>query len=176
MKETRFSLLVALALIIMGVSLRLVPHPADFAPIGAIAIFGGAMLPRKLAVWVPLLAMVVSDAIIGFYDIMPIIWGCYALIALASIFWLKRPTLLRGAVLTVSASVFFFVVSNFAVWVSSGMYAHTWSGLAECYTMALPFFRNTVLSDLIYTAAFFGVFALAKTAAKNRLYVAKQEA
>jgi hypothetical protein len=161
MKERRVQLIIALCLIIMGVSLRLLPHPANFAPVTAIAIFGGAVLPRKLALWVPLLAMIVSDAVIGFYSTMYITWGCFALIALASSLWLKKPTLIKGGIVTLCSSLFFYVATNFAVWVSSGMYPHTWSGLVNCYVMAVPFFRNTLLSDVIYTSLLFGVYALA---------------
>jgi len=165
---------IALCLIVIGVSLRLLPHPANFAPIAAISIFGGSVLPRKLAVWVPLVAMMLSDVVIGLYSLMPVIWGCYALIALASSLWLRQPTLLKGAVLTVSSSVFFFVVTNFAVWLASGMYPHSWSGIVACYTLAVPFFRNTLLSDAIYTSALFGVYALATAQSKKLLKVASQ--
>jgi hypothetical protein len=162
---------VALSLILLAVSLRVLPHPANFAPMGAVAIFAGAVLPRKTALWISLLAIVISDAIIGFYDMMPVTWVCFGLIALASSTWLKKPTFVKGVVVTVSSSLFFFIVTNFAVWVQSGMYAHTWRGIAECFTMALPFFRNTVASDLFYTAVLFGVFAFA-THAQTRKQVA----
>jgi len=175
MKENHFTYAVALLLIALGVSMRLLPHPANFAPIAAMAIFGGAVLPRKQAVWVPLAAMIVSDAIIGFYTMMPVTWACYALIALASSYWLKKPTIMKGAVLTLTASLFFFVVTNFAVWLSGGMYTHTWSGLAQCYAMAVPFFRNTAASDILYTAALFGVLAASKSAAQNWLKTAVQK-
>jgi hypothetical protein len=160
-KTNRFQLLVALCLIAIGVTLRLLPHPANFAPIAAIAIFGGAVLPRRFAIWVPLGAMVLSDLVIGFYGTMWVTWACYGLIAAASGHWLRKPTVARGLMITVSSSLFFFVVTNFAVWASSGMYAHTWVGLVHCYVMALPFFRNTAASDLFYTAALFGLYAFA---------------
>ncbi len=159
MKDKHLQTSVAILLIAIGVSLRLLPHPANVAPIAAIAIFGGAVLPRRAAVWVPLGAMIASDLVIGFYDMMFVTWACYALIALASSYWFRKPTILKGVALTLSSSLFFFVVTNFAVWVSSGMYAHSWSGFISCYTMALPFFRNTLASDLFYTATLFGVFA-----------------
>ena len=160
-KKSTLNLAVATALIGLAVGLRLLPHPANFAPVAAVAIFGGAILPRRLAIWVPLLAMAASDLVIGFYNTMPVTWGCYALIALASSYWLKKPSVLRGTSLTMSASLFFFVVTNFSVWLWSSMYTHTWSGLILCYSLALPFFRNTALSDIIYTAALFGTYALA---------------
>lgn len=176
MKLSRIQLIIALCLICIGISLRLLPHPANFAPVTAIALFGGSVLPRKLAIWVPLLAMIVSDAIIGFYSIMFVTWGCFALIALASSVWLKKPTLIRGAVVTASSSVFFYVTTNFAVWLTSGMYAHTWAGLVNCYVMAIPFFRNTLLSDAIYTAALFGLYAFAVHRAAALLKTLKQTA
>jgi hypothetical protein len=152
---------IALSLIALAVVLRVLPHAANFAPMGAVAIFAGAVLPRKIALWVPLVAIITSDAIIGFYSMMPVTWACFVLVALASSTWLKKPTFLKGAVVTVSSSLFFFGVTNFAVWVQSGMYAHTWRGLVECFTMALPFFRNTAASDIVYTTALFSVFGLA---------------
>lgn len=167
MKAGRVYVAIALVLIAVGVSMRLLPHPANFAPIAAIAIFGGAVLPRKLAVWVPLGAMVVSDLFLGMHDTILVTWGCYALIALASSHWLRKPNLLRGVALTVGSSVSFFVVTNFAVWVVSGMYAHTWAGLAQCYYMALPFFRGTIAGDVVYTAVLFGIYALASLTVRN---------
>jgi len=161
MKEKHLVTLIALSLIAVGVMMRLLPHPANFAPIAAIAIFGGAVLPKKAAVWVPLGAMMVSDAFIGFYSLMPLIWACYLIIALASSHWLRPATLAKGVLVTVSSSVFFYAVTNFGVWLTSGMYAHNWAGIVSCYTLALPFFRNTFLSDAFYTALLFGVYALA---------------
>ena len=158
----RVELLIALVLIGLGAGARLVPHPANFAPVTAIALFGGAVLPRRWAVWVPLAVMIASDLFIGFYDIMPIVWACYVVIALASSTWLRRPSLLKGAALTVGASIFFFMVTNFAVWAFGGMYAHTVDGLAQCYVLALPFLRSSLLSDLLYTGLLFGALHYAR--------------
>jgi hypothetical protein len=180
MKLERLHIAVALGLIAAAVGLRLLPHPANFAPVAAVAIFGGAVLPVRAAVAVPLAAMMLSDAVIGFYDVMPITWVCYVLIALASSLWLRgsngwsRRGLMRGAAVTLGASVFFFVATNFAVWVASGMYTHTWAGFVQCYYMALPFFRNTLASDLVYTAGLFGVFGWVSLAARKHLRAAVQ--
>jgi len=175
-KKSNLNFTIAVGLILLAVSLRLLPHPANFAPVAAVAIFGGAVLPRRLAVWVPFVAMALSDLVIGFYNIMPVTWGCYVLIALASSYWLRKPGFLRGVSLTLSSSLFFFAVTNFAVWLWSSMYAHTWSGLAQCYTMALPFFRNTALSDLFYTATLFAVYVLATKAGVRLLAVGAKSA
>lgn len=156
-----YPLVIALGLIATGVTMRLLPHPANFAPITAIAIFGGSVLPKKVSIWIPLGAMVVSDAIIGFYALMPLIWACYVAIALASSRWLRPATLGRGVKFTLASSLFFFLVTNFGVWVTSGMYAHSWAGLTNCYVLALPFFRNSFLSDICYTGALFSAYVLA---------------
>jgi hypothetical protein len=165
-----YQLGVAAALIVLCVLLRVVPHPANFAPITAMALFAGAVLPRRLALLAPLLAIIISDTIIGWYDIMPITWACFALITLASSVWLKGHIAARGLPITLSASLFFFAATNFAVWLSGSMYPLTWSGLERCFTLALPFFRNTALSDLVYTAALFGVYALASQAGRRLLH------
>lgn len=152
---------IALALISLAVVLRILPHPANFAPVAAVAIFGGAILPRRLAIWTPVAAMVASDLIIGLHNLILVTWGCYALIALASSRWLKRPSFKKGMGLTLGSSLFFFFATNFAVWIWSGMYEHTFKGLSQCFAMALPFFRGTALSDLVYTGALFGAYYLA---------------
>ena len=161
MTEKRLNIAIVVALIALGALLRVLPHPANFAPVAAIAIFGGAMLPRRYGILAPLAAMVVSDVVIGFHNLIPVTWGSYVLIALVSGIWMKKRTLTRGITLTLSASIFFYVVTNFAVWVTSGMYAHTLSGLMSCYIMALPFFRNTLLSDMLFTASLFGLYWVA---------------
>lgn len=171
----RFQSFTALALISFAIVLRLLPHPANFAPVAAISIFGGAVLPRKAALLVPLGAMLVSDMFIGFYDIMPVTWGCYLLIALASSLWLRKPTIMRGAGLAVASSLLFFIVTNLAVWIWSGMYVHDWHGLAQCYALALPFLRNTMLSDIAYTALLFGMYELAHSMASKRTTVIAHE-
>lgn len=161
MKNPTVNILLAVCLVLIVIGLRLAPHPANFAPVAAAAIFGGALLPRRYALSVPLGAMIISDLIIGLHPLVAVTWGSFGLIALASNRWLHGGNLKKGALLTLGSSVFFFVVTNFAVWVQSGMYAHTWSGLVRCYTMALPFFRNTILGDVFYTAALFLVYAMA---------------
>ena len=161
MKSSTLNTVIAITLVLLGVVLRVLPHPANFAPIAAIAIFGGAVLPRKLAVLVPLGAMILSDAVIGFHNLILVTWGCYAFIALMSHMMLKKRSITTTGVFAVSSSLLFFSVTNFAVWVWSGMYTHTLAGLSQCFILALPFFRNTLLSDIIYTAVLFGLYAFA---------------
>jgi hypothetical protein len=168
MNRDRLNFGIALCLVILAAAIRLLPHPDNFAPIAAVAIFGGALLPRRYALTVPLAAMVLTDLVIGMHDLILVTWGSYLLIALASNAWLKKPSLKRGVFLTLGSSLFFFATTNFAVWLFDGMYPHTLAGLAECFTLALPFFRNTLMSDAVYTAGLFGIYALSTARGERR--------
>lgn len=167
--NNKLDIAIALGLIGLAVLLRLLPHAANFAPIASVAIFAGAVLPRRYAILTPVTAMVLSDLVIGLHDLILVTWGCYALIALASSVWLQKRTFMRGAALTLGSSVFFFLITNFAVWAQGTMYPLTLAGLSQCFTLALPFFRATFTSDIFYTATLFGTYTLATNLGK-RLY------
>jgi hypothetical protein len=155
------SLLIAVILILIGVTLRLVPHIPNFAPIGAIALFGGAVLGKRIALWLPLVAMLISDSIIGFYSGIEFTWLGFLLIAVFGMVLSKRGFFARVTLGAIGTGVIFFAVSNFGVWLTSGMYTHTLAGFVQCYYMALPFYRMTFLSDMFYSAAIFGVYEAA---------------
>lgn len=156
--------LVALVLVLIGVSLRLLPHPPNFAPIAAIALFGGVYLSRKKALLLPILAMAVSDVFIGYYEfsLMIFVYGSFLACVLLGL-WLKKHkkwhTVLGSSLL---AALIFFFLTNFAVWLFTPWYPKTISGLIQCYLMALPFFRNTLFGNLFYVSCFFGAYELAK--------------
>ena len=156
------------AFIILGVLSRLVPHPANFAPIAGLALFGGTYLRKRDAVVVPLLTMLVSDLFLsGYYGpTMFYVYGSFILIGLIGL-WLRNHKN-TGTVISASlvSSFLFFLVTNFGVWMGN-WYPHTLAGLAETYTAAIPFFRNTILGDLFYTGFFFGGFELAKNLSKK---------
>ncbi|HEY8999676.1 MAG TPA: DUF6580 family putative transport protein [Candidatus Saccharimonadales bacterium] len=157
----RRQLLVGVALVAFGVVMRLVPHPANFAPVGAIALFGGAIFGKRYGWWLPVVVMMISDLYLGFYSSMPFTWAAYALIGLIGVSMKRWHGWWRVPVGSAASSLTFFAVSNFGVWINGGLYAHTWSGLVQCFTLALPFFRPTVVSDLVFSGIFFGVYALA---------------
>ncbi len=153
----------ACALVIVGVALRVMPHPWNFAPIGAIALFGGAKFERRsFAIGVPLLTMLIGDAFIGFHSLMPVIYATYTLIAVIGMLLRDRQTIpaVGGGVLL--SSTIFYLTTNFAVWAMGTTYAKTAAGLAACYIAAIPFFGNTLASDALYSAIFFGIFAIAE--------------
>src|SRR3989344_4910007 len=156
-------------IILFAVTLRLVPHPPNFSPIAAMALFGGAYLNRGYAIFVPLLALFLSDVLIGFYSplVMFSVYGSFVLTGLMGL-WLKKRKSAGSVVLTaMGASILFFLVTNFAVW-ATGAYARDLSGLAQSYLMGLPFFRNTLLGDLFYTGVFFGGYELVKSLAVQK--------
>lgn len=136
---------------------RLLPHPPNFSPVVALALFGGAAFAdRKLAYLVPLAAMLLADLFIGFHQTMVFVYPGMALVVLIGR-WLgeKRglPVLALGAL---AGSGAFFLVTNAGVWWASAMYPNNWAGLLACYTAALPFFHNTVLATLLFSALLFG--------------------
>lgn len=156
--------------IIAAVILRLVPHPANFAPIAAMALFGGVYLNKKYAFGVPMLALFCSDYFIGFYNpwIMFSVYGCFLIIGFLGTLLKQRKNVLMVFGATFLGSTIFFLITNFAVWAIPGsMYAHSWQGLMQSYIMGLPFFKNTLLGDFFYVGAMFGLMEAAILITKN---------
>ena len=154
--------LLAAGLIIAAAFTRLVPHYPNFTAVGAIALFGGTYLTnKKLAFIVPFVAMLLTDLIIGFHPTMWAVYLSFGLIVLIGLQISKNKkvsTIFLGAL---SSSILFFIITNFAQWISDPYYAKTAAGLAQCYTMAIPFFSYTALGDLFYVAVLFGAYELA---------------
>ena len=143
--KTHKTNLVILAIIAVAALSRLVPHAPNFTPITAIALFGGVHFSNKIMAYtLPLIIMILSDLFLGFSSITVFV---YLAFMLASFIGIQRKTMTLGTVL--SGSVSFFVITNFGVWLLG--YPKNWTGLAECYTLALPFFRNSLLGDLFYS-------------------------
>jgi len=155
------------ALLAAGTALRLAPHAPKFTPIGAMALFGGAVLPGGWAFAVPLAALGLSDLVLGFYSGAAWVYGSFALIVLIGTALRRGRTPLRIGTAAIASSVLFFAVTNFGEWLGP-LYPHTVAGLRADFVAAIPFFRNTVLSDLVYAAAFFGAYDSAVRLARQR--------
>jgi hypothetical protein len=163
-KETLlYRTLLAFALIVLAAVLRIAPHPWNFTPVGAMALFSGAIVKdRRLAFLFPLLALFAGDIFVGLYKIIPIIYASF-LVNVAIGLWLRdRRTIARISLATLVGAMQFFLVSNFAVWAFQGTYPHTSSGLLSCYLAGIPYFWNTLAGDALYATLFFGAFALAE--------------
>ncbi len=173
MKKTRIPLRFAvITAIVLTLALsRLLPHPLNFSPVAALALFGGARYSNRWAAYlIPLAALWVSDiflnyaffgSFVPFYLGAVFTYAALALIVLLGSLALKKLSVKNLLLTSLSASVLFFVVSNFGVWISGMMYPLTSQGLVACYSAAIPFFRNTLTGDLVYTFAIFYAFAFA---------------
>jgi hypothetical protein len=161
--------LLAVSLFVGGAALaRLLPHPPNVTPIAAMALFGGAYLAnRKFAFALPLIAMLLSDLVLGLTIYgkvllfsQPVVYLCMiATVAVGGLIRSRKPGW-TIAVASLVSSVMFFLVTNFAVWAFESLYPRNWSGLIACYTAAIPFFRNSIAGDLCFAVILFGGFAL----------------
>ena len=151
--------------ILLAALSRLLPHPPNFSPIGALALFGGAMLPsRWLGLLLPLSAMLISDLVLGFHNMIASVYLSFGLTVAIGFVMGSDIKLGKVVLASLSASVLFFLITNFHMWmVADSFYARNWQGLMACYTAAIPFFRNSVISDLFYSAILFGSFYFAES-------------
>jgi hypothetical protein len=161
MNKPRFAIL--MGMILVAAALRLIPHPPNFAPLTAIALFGGACFTDKRAAFlVPLTALFLSDLFLGFYAGMPIVYGAFALTVCLGFRLRHQRNAPRIIGASIAAAVTFFILTNLGVWAFDSLYPKTMTGLVDCYLMAIPFFGNTLLSSLLYSAILFGGLALAE--------------
>ena len=161
MKNPRIVTLIAI-IMIAAIS-RLVPHPWNASPIMAIALFAGATFSnKKFAFTVPLVAMLLSDVVIGFYPTWPVTYFCFMVSVVIGQRLMQTPSFTRVAGGTLAASSFFFVVTNFVCWLTMPEYTKDLSGLGLCYFRAVPFFRNALLADMVFSALLFGSFGLSE--------------
>jgi hypothetical protein len=155
--------LLALALIVLAAALRIAPHPWNFTPVGAMALFSGAVLKdRRLAFFFPLLALFLGDIFIGFHKLIFVVYASF-LVNVAIGLWLRdRRTIARITLATLLGATQFFIVTNFSVWAVGNFHPRTVAGLTTCYVAGVPFFWNTLAGDVFYVALLFGGYALAE--------------
>lgn len=159
------------SIILLGIFSRLLPHPANFTPIGAIALFSGFYFKNKNYALLPFITMAVSDLLIsGYYGpVMFYVYGSFLLTFFIGRFFLRsnlsHNRLLAGSL---SGSALFFIITNFAVWFHGTMYSKDLTGLITCYFAAIPFFRNTLLGDLFYNFTFFAALKFAPAFLKTQ--------
>ncbi|HDZ07973.1 DUF6580 family putative transport protein [Pseudohongiella sp.] len=147
------------ALIVVVAAMRLLPHPMNVTPIGALGLFAGALLPSRTAWLLPMGALLLSDMINGFYALpaMALVYAGFWCSAVIGRVWLARrrtPERLIGAVLA-SATVF-FIISNLSAWLM--YYPRTLEGFVQCYISAIPFFGRSLLGDALYATLLFGLY------------------
>jgi hypothetical protein len=157
--------LVISAIVLAVAVLRIAPHPMNFAPIGALALFSGAYFASKRAAFViPLLSLIAGDIFIGFHRLMLYVYLSFLMSVLLGLFLRHKRSAPRIAVATIAGAIQFFIVTNFAVWVTStGSYAKTFAGLTACYIAGIPYFWSTLAGDALYVGLLFGGMALAES-------------
>jgi hypothetical protein len=166
-----YRMLLALTMIALAAALRIAPHPWNFTPVGAMALFSGALIrDRRVAFFFPLLALFVGDIFIGLHKLMPVVYASF-LVSVAIGFCLREHrTVRRITAATLLGAIQFFLVTNFAVWAFGLSYPRNGAGLLACYVAGIPFFWNTLAGDAGYALLLFGGFALAE-----RLFLALRE-
>ena len=164
--------LVLAALILVAALTRVLPHPPNFSPIAAIALFGGAYFAaRAWAVLVPLVGLLISDLVLasmhgGLYanwfggSGIWVVYGCIALTAVAGFGLRGRVGSGRVLGYSLAATALFYLATNFAAWLGNPMYPQNPAGLLASYVAGIPFLQWSVLGTLVYAAALFGGFEL----------------
>ena len=154
-------LLALIAMICAAAALRIAPHPWNFTPVGAMALFGGALLRNKgMAFALPLVALFAGDLFIGFHRLMPAVYASFLVSVAIGFLLRRRRTVLRVGGAALLGAVQFFLVTNFANWAILNTYPKTAAGLVACYVAGIPFFRNTLAGDFFYCVLLFGGFVL----------------
>jgi len=153
--------------ILVGVLTRVIPHPPNFTAIGAIALFGGAcFIDKRLSFLVPVSIMLISDLILG-YHIMLSVYISFIIIVFLGFRLARKRTSMKVINTAIIASIIFFIITNFSVFLTSTLYPKNIIGLIECYTLAIPFFMNTLVANIFYSLLMFYAFSLVK----NRMLI-----
>jgi hypothetical protein len=184
MKKINSEIIFVVVLISVATFSRLIPHPWNFTALGAVALLSGHLLKRQyLGLVVALLSLVISDLVLGFHNLIAWVYIPLLMSVALGYFirsghsigenntalnYFKSSVLLRNLSLVFSSSFLFFIVSNFGVWIQGTFYAKSFSGLVECYIMALPFLKNQLAGDLIYSVVLFGAYQMAVNFLKQR--------
>ena len=157
--------IVVFAIIVLAAIFRFLPTPPNFAPVAAMAMFGGAYFAdKRLALLIPIAIMLISDIFLGFHSTLMAVYLSFAAMVGIGILVSRNKNFFSITAGAITGSILFFITTNFAVWaLGSGMfYPLTLEGLMMSYTAAIPFFHNTLIGDLVFTGVFFGGFELAQ--------------
>lgn len=164
MTDRAFALLMALLLVLVAAASRVVPHPWNFTPMIAVALFGGARIERSwLAIVGVLGCLALGDLALGAFPYAGMLWvyAAMLLVVLLGRLLRTRTSIFATLVAALGGGALFFMITNFAVFAGTNLYPHTLAGIGECYVAALPFYRNQIVGDLVFTGALFGLHAFA---------------
>ncbi len=164
-------LIIPVGLILAVAATRLIPHPPNFTPVMSVALFGSAVLAnRYLGIAVAIAAMAISNLILGGHSTWTFVYGAMILTGILGFTLREKRSIPRILVVTLTGSIVFFLISNLGVFIMQDLYPKTASGLVACYTMALPFFKNTLAGDFLFTGVLFSLhYLLTRRSEQNRL-------
>jgi len=149
-----------LIIILIGAFSRIIPHPPNFTAIGAISILGGVYFGRNyLAFLVPILSMLISDFVLGFNMALSVYLAFLIMIPLG-IGIKNKLSKLSVIKASIYASIVFFLITNFSVWIFSTVYPNNIYGLLICYYAGIPFFFNTLLGNIFFSFSLFGIYEI----------------
>ena len=154
-------IMVMLLIVAAGMS-RLIKIAPNITAVGAMALFAGAYFQnKKLAYAVPLITVFLTDLIIGFHRIMIPVYVSFVITVFIGTLIAERKNFFTIAAGSLASSIIFFLVTNLPFWFGN---QYTWdlAGAIESYTLALPFFQNSMIGDLAFNAILFGGFELAR--------------
>jgi hypothetical protein len=150
-------------LVLIAVLTRFIPHMPNFSPVFGALLFGGVHLKRRDAIWYPVALLAASDVVLTtlvyrmrFGWEQSVTWLGFTVVALIGYWLRKRETVARSSFAVLAGPTCFFLISNLGVWLGGRMYPETWRGLLTCYVAALPFYRNSLLASVAYSALLFG--------------------
>ena len=169
MKKSNLLLIILVSAIILAA--RLIPHVPNFSPLAAVLLFAGVYAKNKKYLILPLIALFISDIFLGFYklEIMLAVYGSLLLIGLIGLLVKRHKHILNIATASLASALVFFLVTNFAVWYFGTWYSHDLNGLILCYNLAIPFFKNTLISSVLYSSLLFGSYESLKYLAKEKI-------
>jgi len=156
-------LLLIIGFICLGILTRIIPHPPNFTSLGAIALFGGAFIyDKKIAFTMPVFIMILSDFMLG-YNMSLSVYLSFVIMVFIGLYLQKKQNSLRIINAALIGSLVFFFITNFSVFITSSLYPKSIIGLVECYTLAVPFFINTLVGNITYSLImFYGYNAIYK--------------
>lgn len=152
-------------IIALAIAARFIPGAANFSPVYAGLLFGGAYLKKRDSLWFPILLLAGSDLLVNsllyqtsFQSMQILNWVGFAAIVMVG-WWLQKRVSVRNVlVASIAGPSVFFLISNFAVWIGGGMYPPTFGGLAACYAAAIPFYGNSLVSAVLFSGILFGAY------------------
>jgi hypothetical protein len=181
-KQSNVTVVISLSLIFLAIVARIFHVADNFSPIGAIALFAGTMLAGNSRWFIPFAGLALSDVILALtntyglsvYQYLtgsPAVYLAFLPIILYGFMNKSKNPLVTLATIP-AASLTFFIISNFVTWINPipawpSMYAMTWDGLMQSYVAAIPFFKNTIMSDTVYSAVLFGAYYLSLVGVKK---------